>query len=397
MGMTKYDYSPKDILEANKINEIQDCIIENEQNIDAVNNKLKNYGSEFKYKGYYDPSNDLNQAILNSSKIGDVLCVLSSVTIDNYTPNSFSGILIPMDVNQQQEKAFIVLDVSQLNKLPFLKVGMEVNIGYEEMTWTLSISNIAVVSGSIILTLLDDYGSGFFSSVSSDTIVVTISSAHSTLAVNSGDFIVKTESGWTYLEKKEDIDLSRYQEKLTFDTIPKANSNNPVTSGGIYNALNNLGNLSFGGCLTVEMKNHMYGAGLPINIIYIWTDEGAKEKWQFQQVPETGCNVTISTTGLLTTTDENLKLILGMGRIIYLDNLSQYFVVEKSYDSYNGETWTKVHQLKRLNSDNTTSEVSLTEELITTCKCYQDYFHVSKGDMLLRTNTGLINLSSPMV
>lgn len=57
------------------------------------------------------------------------------------------------------------------------------------------------------------------------------------IKVNKGDNIAWTGTEWDNLAGL--IDLSNYQEKLFFDDSPSANSSNPVKSSGIYTELNN--------------------------------------------------------------------------------------------------------------------------------------------------------------
>ena len=55
------------------------------------------------------------------------------------------------------------------------------------------------------------------------------------IVLSTGDNVVYTSDGWDKLSAT--IDLSGYQEKLTFDNTPTADSTNPVTSEGIKTAL----------------------------------------------------------------------------------------------------------------------------------------------------------------
>lgn len=50
-------------------------------------------------------------------------------------------------------------------------------------------------------------------------------------------------------------DLSGKQDKLTFDSAPTANSNNPVTSGGIYDAITHINTMKIHVCGTQEYDN----------------------------------------------------------------------------------------------------------------------------------------------
>jgi len=50
-------------------------------------------------------------------------------------------------------------------------------------------------------------------------------------------------------------DLSGKQDKLTFDSAPTANSNNPVTSGGIYDAITHINTMKIHVCSTQEYDN----------------------------------------------------------------------------------------------------------------------------------------------
>ena len=59
--------------------------------------------------------------------------------------------------------------------------------------------------------------------------------ASQVISVEAGDNIVWTDIGWDKLAAT--VDLSNYQEKLTFDNTPTEDSENPVTSGGIKAAL----------------------------------------------------------------------------------------------------------------------------------------------------------------
>ena len=56
------------------------------------------------------------------------------------------------------------------------------------------------------------------------------------IKVNAGDNVVWTEDGWDNLVGI--VDLSSYQEKLTFDDTPTTDSENPVKSNGIATELN---------------------------------------------------------------------------------------------------------------------------------------------------------------
>ena len=55
------------------------------------------------------------------------------------------------------------------------------------------------------------------------------------ISVEEGDNLVWTDVGWDKLSAT--VDLSNYQEKLTFDSAPTEDSVNPVTSGGVKSAL----------------------------------------------------------------------------------------------------------------------------------------------------------------
>lgn len=58
-----------------------------------------------------------------------------------------------------------------------------------------------------------------------------------TIATQLGN---KADKSNTYTKTEVDTALSNVQGQLTFDSTPTANSNNPVTSGGIYTALQNV-------------------------------------------------------------------------------------------------------------------------------------------------------------
>lgn len=73
----------------------------------------------------------------------------------------------------------------------------------------------------------------------------TVASINKTNYTGTSDKAVKDQNGniinSTYATKAE---LNTKQNILTFDTTPKANSSNPVTSDGIYNAIKNSGAVS---------------------------------------------------------------------------------------------------------------------------------------------------------
>lgn len=69
------------------------------------------------------------------------------------------------------------------------------------------------------------------------------------------------KNGLTYLWGKIQAKLNLKQNTLTFDTTPTANSNNPVTSGGVKTALesyesclNSIGLANVGGVLYIAPR-----------------------------------------------------------------------------------------------------------------------------------------------
>ena len=86
----------------------------------------------------------------------------------------------------------------------------------------------------------------------------TVASINKTNYTGTSDKAVKDQNGniinSTYVTKTE---LNTKQNTLTFDTTPKAGSTNPVTSGGIYNAIKASGSIS-GDSLAVVAKTGSY-------------------------------------------------------------------------------------------------------------------------------------------
>ena len=87
---------------------------------------------------------------------------------------------------------------------------------------------------------------------------ITVASINKTNYTGTADKAVKDQNGniinSTYATKAE---LNNKQNTLTFDTAPKAGSTNPVTSGGIYNAIKASGSIS-GDSLAVVAKTGSY-------------------------------------------------------------------------------------------------------------------------------------------
>lgn len=87
---------------------------------------------------------------------------------------------------------------------------------------------------------------------------ITAASINKTNYTGTSDKAVKDQNGniinSTYATKTE---LNTKQNTLTFDTTPKAGSTNPVTSGGIYNAIKASGSIS-GDSLAVVAKTGNY-------------------------------------------------------------------------------------------------------------------------------------------
>lgn len=85
-----------------------------------------------------------------------------------------------------------------------------------------------------------------------------VASINKTNYTGTADKAVKDQNGniinSTYATKAE---LNNKQNTLTFDTTPKAGSTNPVTSGGIYNAIKASGSIS-GDSLAVVAKTGSY-------------------------------------------------------------------------------------------------------------------------------------------
>lgn len=86
----------------------------------------------------------------------------------------------------------------------------------------------------------------------------TVASINKSNYTGTADKAVKDQNGniinSTYATKAE---LNTKQNTLTFDTTPKAGSTNPVTSGGIYNAIKASGSIS-GDSLAVVAKTGSY-------------------------------------------------------------------------------------------------------------------------------------------
>lgn len=97
---------------------------------------------------------------------------------------------------------------------------------------------------------------GASSSTSADTLLLQLSSLKEqvdTLSSNLTDLIASVASLQT---SKQDV--------LTFDTTPTENSTNPVTSGGVYTAINSLETeLAIGTMVRIP-----YGATVPTNWLY---------------------------------------------------------------------------------------------------------------------------------
>lgn len=87
---------------------------------------------------------------------------------------------------------------------------------------------------------------------------ITVASINKANYTGTADKAVKDQNGniinSTYATKAE---LNTKQNALTFDTTPKAGSTNPVTSGGIYNAIKASGSIS-GDSLAVVAKTGSY-------------------------------------------------------------------------------------------------------------------------------------------
>lgn len=87
---------------------------------------------------------------------------------------------------------------------------------------------------------------------------ITVASINKANYTGTADKAVKDQNGniinSTYATKAE---LNNKQNTLTFDTTPKAGSTNPVTSGGIYNAIKASGSIS-GDSLAVVAKTGSY-------------------------------------------------------------------------------------------------------------------------------------------
>lgn len=79
--------------------------------------------------------------------------------------------------------------------------------------------------------------------------------------------------------KKTDVEsaLSAKENKLTFDTVPKSGSNNPVTSDGVYNAVTHLAGMlveekGSGTMEPVDIQNVVMSDTQPTEACSVWIE-----------------------------------------------------------------------------------------------------------------------------
>lgn len=124
------------------------------------------------------------------------------------------------------------------------------------------LNNYVSKTGNDTITGLKTFNTDINTSVTSTiywkTGNTTVASINKTNYTGTADKAVKDQNGniinSTYATKAE---LNNKQNTLTFDTTPKAGSTNPVTSGGIYNAIKASGSIS-GDSLAVVAKTGSY-------------------------------------------------------------------------------------------------------------------------------------------
>lgn len=77
-----------------------------------------------------------------------------------------------------------------------------------------------------------------------------------------------------YTKAESDVLLNQKQNKLTFDNTPTENSNNPVTSDGIYDALHNVVKFATG---TIAIGNLTQTINFTGTLVYAFATTGGKE------------------------------------------------------------------------------------------------------------------------
>lgn len=118
------------------------------------------------------------------------------------------------------------------------------------------LNNYVTKTGNDTITGLKTFNTDI-NTVDSSTIywktgTTTVASINKSNYTGTSDKAVKDQNGniinSTYATKAE---LNTKQNTLTFDTTPKSGSTNPVTSGGVYDAIKNSGSVSVDGLATV--------------------------------------------------------------------------------------------------------------------------------------------------
>lgn len=80
--------------------------------------------------------------------------------------------------------------------------------------------------------------------ISLGNLKTAVDTIKSTFVKKTGDTITGNLTATTFTEGNQLLS-NKYQAKLSFDTTPTLNSTNPVTSGGVYNAIANIDKKSF--------------------------------------------------------------------------------------------------------------------------------------------------------
>lgn len=189
-------------------------------------------GNVYKYKGSV---NDF--AFLNEDDVAyNVASVVGNVY--NYVGNKAEFVMplgkhdsyYNIPIYEAAEAYFIVsLDTSML-----FKTGETIFVSSSDSTGDITVTGISYVTHQNEKRAKITY--------TSNGIVVTESSNlgfQATVELDYGDNVAVIDlNGKPYLDKlASNIDLSGYQEKLTFDSTPTAGSSNPVTSDGVKAAL----------------------------------------------------------------------------------------------------------------------------------------------------------------
>lgn len=191
---------------------------------------------------------DLNDIIdLSLYKIGDVLKYIGT-TVKEYTStfnkeNGLEFIRIDNDISfdiNGTSVAYYRL-IFKLNNASYIvnpkdKVYIK-NISDSNYT-SLIITDVKKQQGENnidtfeVLIKQSDYPS----TISAETDNITDYKYEQKITLNPGDRIIKLENGWDKFSTLMSID--DYRSLIIMDETPKSGSNNPVTSNGIYNALN---------------------------------------------------------------------------------------------------------------------------------------------------------------